>query len=350
MNRTFFYILLVISSLQYSYAQLTANAGSNITTCINSSLTIGGTPSAIGGTAPYKYSWSPGTFLSSTTVANPTITNITSDISYTLTVTDFDTTVVSDVIAINIDKIYTFSAGIDTGYCFGQNAGIRIGASNNNNSFHSFNWQPSSGLDNASDPKPLASPSVTTVYTLTVSDGLCPNNISFVTVTAFEPPVVNAGADTIIDEGQTITLSGTGGNTFWWQPEYNIKYLSTANPDVWPITTTVYSLFSVDQHGCYAGDDITVNVRNGDVLFFYSAFTPNNDGDNDVFYIGNIGKFPDNNLKIYNRYGKMIYSATNYDNSWNGTYLGNLLPTGTYFYIFNDGKGQQYKGSVTILR
>ena len=46
----------------------------------------------------------------------------------------------------------------------------------------------------------------------------------------------------------------------------------------------------------------------------------------------------------------MVYSATNYDNLWNGKYLGNDLPTGTYFYILNDGKGEQYKGSVTILR
>jgi gliding motility-associated-like protein len=86
------------------------------------------------------------------------------------------------------------------------------------------------------------------------------------------------------------------------------------------------------------------------IVFAPNAFTPDDDGDNDFFYIGNLEKYPDNNLKIYNRYGKQIYSATNYDNLWNGTYLGNLVPTGTYFYIFNDGKGEQYKGSVTILR
>ena len=97
-------------------------------------------------------------------------------------------------------------------------------------------------------------------------------------------------------------------------------------------------------------DTVRVTVINGDVLFFYSAFTPNNDGDNDFFYIGNLEKYPDNDLKIYNRYGKQVYSATNYDNLWNGKYLGNDLPTGTYFYILNDGKGAQYKGSVTILR
>jgi gliding motility-associated-like protein len=91
-------------------------------------------------------------------------------------------------------------------------------------------------------------------------------------------------------------------------------------------------------------------VKSGELLFFYSAFTPNNDGDNDFFYIGNLNKYPENNLKIYNRYGKLIYNISNYDNSWDGNYLGNAVPTGTYFYIFNDGKDKLYKGSVTILR
>ena len=350
MNKVLFYTICFFCFIHQSFAQLVADAGPDLVSCYHGSVVIGGNPSAIGGTPPYKYSWSPSTFLSSSTVSNPTVTALTSDITYTLTVTDFDTNIVSNTVFINLDKIFVFSAGIDTGYCFGQEPGVTIGAENNNNTYHNFSWQPTAGLDNPTAARPIASPTSTTVYTLTVSDGQCPSNVSYVTVYSFEPPYVNAGADTIIDEGQTITLTGTGGNSFWWQPEYNIKYNSTSQPDVWPTTTTVYNLFSIDQHGCYAGDDVTVTVKNGDVLFFYSAFTPNNDGDNDVFYIGNLGKYPDNNLKIYNRYGKMVYSATNYDNSWNGTYLGNLLPTGTYFYIFNDGKDKQYKGPVTILR
>ncbi len=350
MKKALLYIISCLCFFNEALAQLTAHAGANITICINNSVTLGAAPSATGGTPPYKFQWLPTTYLNSSIVPNPIAIGVTSDITYTLTVTDYDTTIVSSTKSINIDKIYTFGAGIDTGYCYGQMTGVFIGASNNNNAFHTYSWSPSSGLDNSSSVRPFASPSVTTVYTLTVSDGLCPNNVSMVTVTAFRPPYVSAGADTTIDEGNTITLIGTGGTTYWWQPEYNIKYISTAQPDAWPTTNTTYTLYSVDQHGCYASDDITVTVRGGELLFFYSAFTPNNDGDNDVFYIGNVEKYPDNNLKIYNRYGKMVFNATNYSNTWNGTYLGNELPTGTYFYIFNDGKEKQYKGNVTIMR
>ena len=350
MNKALFYIISFISFFNQSFAQLAAHAGTNAVGCYHGSLTIGGTPSATGGTPPYTYVWQPTTFLNSSTVANPIVSNLTSSIIYTLTVTDFDTNSVSNSISINLDNIYVFNAGVDTGYCYQQSGGVKIGSPNNNNTWWHFDWSPTYGLNNPTAANPIATPSVTTVYTLNVSDGLCPNNVSQVTVTAFLPPAVDASPDTLIDEGQTITLVGSGGTVFWWQPTYNIKYQSTSHPDVWPITTITYTLSTQDQHGCVASDTVRVTVRNGNQLFFYSAFTPNGDGDNDVFYIGNLEKYPDNSLKIYNRYGKLVYSATNYDNQWNGTYLGNLLPTGTYFYILYDGIDKQYKGSVTILR
>ncbi len=320
--------------------------------CFNGSVTIGGSPSATGGTPPYTYKWQPSTYLNSTTVANPVASNCGYFVQYTLTVMDKDSVTDVSTMYIVVDNINIFGAGIDTGYCYTQEAGVKIGSNQNiyGNSFQTFSWTPSAGLDNPSSPNPFASPSVTTTYTLKVSDGQCPNNVSQVTVSAFIPPYTDASPDTTIDEGQTITLYGTGGTVFWWQPDYNIKYQSTPNADVWPVVTTTYTLFTNDQHGCYANDVVRVKVEPGDKLFFYSAFTPNRDGENDVFYIGNVEKFPDNNLKIYNRYGKQIFSATNYLNTWDGTYLGVEVPTGTYFYIFDDGKDQKYKGTVTIMR
>lgn len=350
MSKTIFHIIWLTCFTIHAFAQLTANAGPDQVGCYNSSVTIGGTPSASGGTAPYQYSWQPSTFLNSTTISNPVVSGITSDITYTLTVTDADSSIVSNVMILKLDKIYTFNAGIDTGYCFGQSSGTQIGAANNTNASHTFSWMPPTGLSSASAPRPMVSPSVTTIYTLTVSDANCPNNVSTVKVTPFGPANVSAGKDSTIDEGATIQLNGTGGTTFFWTPDYKIKYATTATPDVSPVTTTTYTLFCVDQHGCTGSDEVKITVINGDNLFFYSAFTPNQDGENDVFYIGNLEKYPDNNLKIYNRYGKQIYSATNYDNTWDGTYLGNILPTGTYFYILNDGKDKLHNGSVTIVR
>lgn len=344
-------ILLFLSFLtQITYSQLLAYAGPANFLCVGTSTVLGGSPTASGGTPPYSYNWQPTTFLNNNTLANPTASGCNSDIVYTLRVIDAAGDTVLSYTSININKIYTFNAGIDTGYCVEQSSGVVIGSSNNNSSWHSFNWSPASGLNNTTITNPLATPSITTTYTLTVSDGKCPDNISFVTVTPFAKPIANAGQDTTIDEGNTITLNGSGGTKYWWQPDYNIKYLSTANPDVWPTTNFTYTVLVENQHKCFSYDVINVNVRKGDLLFFYSAFTPNYDGDNDFFYIGNIDKYPDNTLKIYNRYGKVVFSASSYNNTWDGKYLSEEVPSGTYFYILNDGKEKTYKGTVSILR
>jgi gliding motility-associated-like protein len=336
-----------------SLAQLTANAGPNRNICPGRTVTMGGSPAATGGTPPYSYSWQPSNFLSSTTGPNPTANGVINTIQYTLTVTDKDGNTASATAIFFVDLINDFNAGIDTGYCLGQQNGITIGNPFNstNGSNHTFAWTPSSTLDNANSPNPVASNSVVTKYTLTVSNGgVCPDRKTSVTVTPFLKPVVDASPDVVIDEGNTITLNGTGSAINFWLPAYNIRYANTATPDVWPTVSTTYTLYVEDSHRCTNFDTVHVEVIKGDKLFFYSAFTPNADGENDYFYIGNLEKYPDNNLKIYNRYGKMIYSATNYANNWDGTYLGNEIPTGTYFYIFTDGVDQKYKGTVTLIR
>jgi len=352
-TKVLLYITLLCFSGVNSFSQnVFANAGPQQTVCAGKSYTLGGSPTASSGTPPYQYSWFPSTYLNSTTISNPIASNVTSDIWYRLIVKDSNESKDTTYVFLKFDNITQYNAGIDSGYCFGQKPGIRIGANVNNtapSSYH-FNWSPSAGLNNAVSPNPIATPSITTNYTLTVSDATCPNYTTQVTVAAWMPPPINASADTTIDEGNTITLMGSGATIFWWNPDYNIKYRNTPNPDVWPTTTTTYYLSTEDQHGCVNYDDVTVTVIKGEKLFFYNTFTPNNDGDNDFFYIGNLSKYPDNSLKIYNRYGKLIYSATNYDNNWNGTYLGNEVPTGTYFYIFDDGKETKYNGTVTIIR
>ncbi len=81
-----------------------------------------------------------------------------------------------------------------------------------------------------------------------------------------------------------------------------------------------------------------------------NALTPNDDGYNDFFHIINIEYYPDNQIKIYNRWGDLIYKKDGYLNDWDGKLNGNLLPTGTYYYVLNLNDGSEdYKGYVMIL-
>ncbi|MEO6174872.1 MAG: gliding motility-associated C-terminal domain-containing protein [Flavobacterium circumlabens] len=92
-------------------------------------------------------------------------------------------------------------------------------------------------------------------------------------------------------------------------------------------------------------------------LTVYNEFTPNNDGQNDLFRIDCIETHPNNELKVFNRYGALVYSKMKYENDWDGTAnvsgvinRGDMLPTGTYFYVIDTGDGTVKKGWLSIMR
>lgn len=93
-------------------------------------------------------------------------------------------------------------------------------------------------------------------------------------------------------------------------------------------------------------------------LVVYNEFSPNNDGDNDLFRIDCIENYPNNTLQIHNRYGVEVYKTRAYHNTWDGTAnvnspinQDNKLPTGTYYYILDLGDGTGTKnGWIYLIR
>ncbi len=97
-------------------------------------------------------------------------------------------------------------------------------------------------------------------------------------------------------------------------------------------------------------DSVMVNIDVKEVdLTIPNLITPNGDGINDVFEIENLEYYLSNQLIIFNRYGKKVYSQTNYQGDWNGE----RLHDGAYFYVLK-AKGyfddDVFRGSITILR
>ncbi|MGZ3866397.1 MAG: T9SS type B sorting domain-containing protein [Bacteroidia bacterium] len=219
-----------------------------------------------------------------------------------------------------------------------------------------YDWQPTTGLNVPTAANPYAKVHTTTTYTVKASDA----DGKFVTdtVTIFAYNAYDyAGPDQTINQGQTITLSGNSGSAthFSWGsvPVSGMYNSNTLTPDVFPNVTTVFTLYAAYPNGCVAKDDVVITVIPGNNLYFYNTFTPNGDGSNDHFYIGGIEKFPDNVLEIYNRYGQKVYNKTGYANDWDGKYLNEELPAGTYFYVLDPKSplvAGKYKGSVTIVR
>ena len=91
-------------------------------------------------------------------------------------------------------------------------------------------------------------------------------------------------------------------------------------------------------------------------LIIPEAFSPDNDGYNDKFEILGLEKYDRVSIKIYNRWGNVIYTENNYKNNWDGKAnstmaVGQELPTGTYFYILTiKDKDKEISGYIFLKR
>jgi gliding motility-associated-like protein len=340
-------LIFLISSRIFAQPVLTCSAGNDAYICPNAVAQL--TATVNGGTPPYSISWEPAGFCTNPSNTTTTV-NIPSSTNFTLTVIDAAQDTCIDFLSVFVNDINKFGAGEDKGICYLFGSPVTIGDPDNYQGNFTFSWLPVSDLSNPSAPNPIATPSVNTTFTLTVSSPSCGTISDEVTVFVYEVNA-DAGPSITIDEGETATLNGSGGVSYYWSPPQSIKYSNTQNPDVNPISSITYTLEVLDVHGCRGYDTIRVFVRESDELIFYNTFTPNNDGENDRWVIPNISKYPENILEIYNRYGQLVFKRNGYNNEWNGTYFGQELPTGTYFYMLdtNSDKGT-YKGSVTIMR
>jgi gliding motility-associated-like protein len=165
-------------------------------------------------------------------------------------------------------------------------------------------------------------------------------------------PVVTVSPDYIeIEEGQSTALIATGATDYFWTPGGGLSNTQGALTNAEPSSTTVYIAFGVDDNGCMDWDTVTVSVKPSNEIVVYNTFSPNNDGINDFFHIGNIQKYPESRLEVFTRTGQLVYAKTGYDNSWDGTNYGDRLPETVYYYTLDlGGDTPVIHGHVTIVR
>jgi gliding motility-associated-like protein len=177
------------------------------------------------------------------------------------------------------------------------------------------------------------------VYALNVSADLCVSYPAIWPVTIFPLPVVWAGFDDTICPSHSTSLTGTGGPSYTWAPPAGLDNTTSPNPLATPTTTTTYTLTVQDNNGCRNADYVTVFVDsslNCDIEI-YNGFSPNGDLNNDAWIIEGIEALRDNRVSIFNRWGDLVWTEKDYDNStvvWKGeNQTGQMLPAGTYFYV-----------------
>jgi gliding motility-associated-like protein len=163
--------------------------------------------------------------------------------------------------------------------------------------------------------------------------------------------LVDAGPDYTINAGETVTLTATGNGTMVWN---NGDVTATT---VSPTVQTTYTVTLTDANGCTDTDQATVFIALdcGD-LFVPTAFSPNGDAVNTSFKVKiNPDCVKEMELKVYDRWGEVVFETTDPTASWDGKYKEKELDPAVFVYVLDilltsDTEMQHLKGNLTLIK
>ncbi len=297
---------------------------------------------AAGGTGSFVYSIDNGVSF----VPSGTFTGLEGG-TYTVIARDANGCTESVTVILEGKFTVVADAGRDTAVCPGMT--VRLQGSGG----QSYRWEPASLLDDPAVADPVAAPVETTDFILTVTSGVCYDRDT-VTVTVYPVYGLDAGRDTVIPEGSSITLTATEGfSSYSWYPPEGLDATTGRSVVATPERETTYYVEATTLEGCLEKD--SVNIGLAQKIFIPSGFTPNGDGTNDTWHFGNAEYYPDITVEVFDRWGHRVFYSRGYDSSkeWDGTYKGKPLDYGTYYYvvILHDATNTPpLTGPVTIVR
>jgi gliding motility-associated-like protein/uncharacterized repeat protein (TIGR01451 family) len=170
----------------------------------------------------------------------------------------------------------------------------------------------------------------------------------------------------ILESGYTFVSSTTTAGIYVSSTQlWTVGNMNNGASETLTITATVNSTGSYISTATITGNEPDSDTGNNTStietyladIFIPEGFSPNGDAVNDLFVIRGISYFPNNSIVIFNRWGNIVFEANPYQNTWDGrssrglTVGGDVLPTGTYFYLLNLGDGSSViKGTIYLNR
>lgn len=220
-----------------------------------------------------------------------------------------------------------------------------------------YSWRPAAGLSNAAISNPVASPQMSTLYTVAVTDNKgCPKPVMGEVMVNVVNVVADAGPrDTSVVLGQVLQLQGTGGVRYNWSPATYLDNNSIANPVANAGDNIRYVLTVEEAGGCTDTDTIDVKVYKMSAdLLVPTAFSPGGDGLNDVLTPIPVGLKQLVYFRVYNRFGQTVFQTSEFNKGWSGKLSGLPQPSGNYvweaeFVNYLDQKLRR-KGNLILIR
>lgn len=206
----------------------------------------------------------------------------------------------------------------------------------------------------------------TTVFVWTLSNGTCRNyaSDSIVVILGGASPIANADNFNVTPSNTAILIDvlpndilTTNWDIYINTPTNSGQMLNLNNGEfelnLQGVTSNQSFIYELCNPICPANCDtalVLLNISTTIDCDIPNIFTPNEDGVNDLFEIPCLVNGQAAQLLVFNRWGDLVYQSDNYQNQWDGTHQGKILPDGTYFYILKIGDEDQIQGSVELRR
>lgn len=266
-----------------------------------------------GGILPYSFSWTP-----SVSVAG-SVTNLSAG-NYSVKVTD--AMGCEKIVAFEITHTPDVTATVTSqpDVCNASNGSVKVSVQTGTAPY-TYVWTPSvSAVDSAIGL-------ISGEYQITITDSKQCSVTKDADVSEINNLLVSLGKDTFICNYKSLTLYPGKFASYLWQDFSVDSAYTLTSPGMYAVTVT-------DTRGCTATDSLEIIEDCLRDLLIPNSFTPNGDFRNDIFYAyGSVAKtFA---MRIYSRWGTVVFETTNQRTGWNGRYNGKPAPAGIYICILD---------------
>ena len=298
---------------------------------------------AVGGSTPYIYSWTPtgGSGASAVDLSAGT---------YTVAVTDNTGCVGSTTVTIGEPAAIALTETITDANCGVADGSIAVVASGGTGPY-TYSWSPSGG--STANATALASGD----YTVSVSDASgCTATDTYTVGSIGNIPISVSPVTQTITLGESVQIQASGASSYTWNNGSTLSCDDCPSPVATPTNTTTYTVSGTDANGCTGTAQVTIIVEIECGEFFVpTVFSPNGEGpaaNNRLCIYGNC--IAELKYSVYNRWGEVVFSTEDPEGCWDGTFRGQSVQTGVYAYkvyaVLFDGTEINESGNLTILK
>jgi gliding motility-associated-like protein len=295
-----------------------------------------------GGTQPYYFNWGNENQI---LLNNPSET--LSDIpagSYLFRIRDASGCMFEQTVNVNQPTILTVSHVVSDALCFGDSTGIVDLTITGATPPYAVVWSNGMLTEDA-----VNVPAGDYIYVVTDAQGCEYSSNAFVDQPSelkIEYSIVGVSCiDQTDGEIAVVAYGGTPAYDYIWDN-------GATTPSITELAPGTYVLTLSDENLCTQTFSFVIESNPDECVGIPNTFSPNGDDYNDTWILENLDLYPNASVKIFNKWGNLLFSSEGAYTPWDGTHNGNELPSEVYYYIITLGNAEnnQYTGTITIVR